>query len=56
MTHLQEREQAIVRGTWDEQIAERFASLDLEKKFRAAGVDWVEADDEGNLVVRGSDA
>ena len=53
---LQEREQAIVRGTWDERIAERIASLNLEKKFRAAGVDWVEADDEGNLVVRGSDA
>ena len=43
-------EQAIVRGTWDEQIAERLASLDLAKKFKAAGVDWFEADDEGNIV------
>ncbi len=52
---LQEREQAIVRGTWDEQVADRLSSLNLEKKFRAAGVDWVEADDEGNLVTRDSD-
>jgi len=50
---LQEREQAIVRASWDEQIAERISSLDLERKFRAAGVTWVEADDEGNLVRRG---
>jgi hypothetical protein len=50
---LQEREQAIVRGTWDEQIAERLSSLDLEQKFQAAGVEWVDADDEGNLVARG---
>ena len=50
---LQEREQAIVRATWDEQVAGRLSSLDLEKKFRAADVGWVEADDEGNLVTRG---
>lgn len=50
---LQEREQAIVRGSWDELIAERLSSLDLEQRFQAAGVEWVEADDEGNLVVRG---
>jgi hypothetical protein len=50
---LQEREQAIVRGTWDEQIADRLASLDLEKQFKAAGVGWTEADDDGNLVMRG---
>jgi hypothetical protein len=53
---LQEREQAIVRGTWDEQVAQRLSSLNLEKKFMAAGVDWVEADDEGNVVAHGSDA
>lgn len=51
---LQEREQAIVRGTWDEQIAERLSALDLEQKFQAAGMEWVEADDEGNLVTRGT--
>ena len=53
---LQEREQAIVRGTWDEQVAERLSSLNLEKKLKAAGFDWVEADDEGNLVARRTDA
>lgn len=51
---LQEREQAIVRGTWDEKIAQRLSSLDLGQKFQAAGVGWVEADDEGNLVTHGA--
>lgn len=51
---LQEREQAIVRGTWDEDVAKRLASLNLEQKFQAAGVEWVEADDEGNLDTRGT--
>ena len=49
---LHEREQAIVRGTWDEEVAKRISSLDLAKRFRAEGVSWVEADDEGNLVTR----
>lgn len=53
---LQDREQAVVRGTWDEQIAERLSSLNLEQKFESAGVEWVEADDEGNLVARGPGA
>lgn len=51
---LQEREQAIVRGTWDEQVAQRISSLDLTKRFKAADVAWVEADDEGNAVTRGA--
>lgn len=50
---LGEREQAIVRGAWDEAITERLASLNLERTFRAAGVEWVEADEEGGLVTRG---
>lgn len=50
---LREREQAIVRGAWDEQIADRLASLDLESTFSAGGVEWVEADDEGNVVAGG---
>lgn len=49
---LQEREQAIVRGTWDEEIGERLSSLDLEEKFQSVGVEWVEADAEGNVVAR----
>lgn len=47
---LQEREQAVVRATWDEQVAERLSGLDLEEKLQAEGVEWVEADGEGNLV------
>lgn len=50
---LQDREQSIVRATWDEEIAERLRSLDLEARFEAAGVEWVEADDEGKVVRRG---
>jgi hypothetical protein len=53
---LHEREQAVVRGTWDEQIANRLSSLNLEKKFKTAGVEWVEADAEGNAVTRRPDA
>ena len=49
---LQERAQAIVRTTWDEQIAERLATLNLEQEFETAGASWVDADDEGNLVAR----
>ena len=49
---LQEREQAIVRSAWDERIASRLSSLDLEARFEAAGIDWVEADDAGNVVTR----
>lgn len=52
---LQEREQAIVRGTWDQQIAERLATLDLEQNFQATGRNWVEADARGNLVARSAD-
>jgi hypothetical protein len=48
---LQEREQAIVRATWDEHLAERLASVDLEQKLRDAGVAYAEADAEGNLVI-----
>lgn len=49
---LQEREQAIVRTTWDDQIAQRLSSLNLEREFETAGASWVEADDEGSLVAR----
>ena len=49
---LEEREQAVVRGVWDEQVAERLASLDLSDRFRADGVEWVEADVDGRLVIK----
>jgi hypothetical protein len=51
---LSERAQAIVRVEWDTQMAERIASLNLEQEFREAGRSWVEADADGNTVVRGA--
>ncbi len=49
---LGEREQAVVRAVWDEQIAQRLTSLDLSERFRAGGVEWVEADEDGRLVTK----
>lgn len=45
--------QAVVRAVWDERIAERIAGLDYAKQFEAAGIEWAEADDDGNVVMRG---
>jgi hypothetical protein len=50
---LGEREQAIVRAEWDEQVAERVAALDFEAEFTEAGESWSEADAAGRLVSRG---
>lgn len=50
---VEEREQAIIRATWDERIAERIAHLDLAKEFSAAGETWSEIDADGNIVTRG---
>ena len=47
------REQDAVRAAWDEKIADRLARLDLARRFRDAGVAWVEADDDGNVVEHG---
>lgn len=52
---LAEREQAIVRAAWDERIAAAIASLNFEKELLAAGDAWAEADDEGNLIIRGGE-
>lgn len=48
-----DRAQAVIRAAWDEQIADRIASLDLTGELEAAGVPWAEADDDGNVVERG---
>ncbi|HUQ00789.1 MAG TPA: hypothetical protein VM093_10060 [Aeromicrobium sp.] len=50
---LGEREQAIVRAAWDEQVAARIAALDLEAEFADAGETWSEADASGTVVPRG---
>lgn len=51
-----EREQAVVRALWDEQIAERRAGLDLESEFTKAGRTWTEGDTQGKAVTRGAEA
>ncbi len=50
---LRPREQAVVRAAWDKRIAASIAALDYEAEFRAAGKPWAEADDQGNLIIRG---
>ena len=47
---LGEREQAIVRASWDEQVAARISALDLEAEFTDAGDTWSEADEAGRLI------
>jgi len=52
---LAEREQAIVRAAWEARIEATLASLNFEQELRAGGAAWAEADDEGNLVIRGGE-
>lgn len=49
---LGEREQAIVRAEWDEQIGDRLAGLDFAAEFAASGDTWSEADASGQVVAR----
>lgn len=49
---LRDREQALVRATWDERIAEGIAALDLVSEFRGTGESWTEADADGHAVTR----
>lgn len=53
---LSAREQALVRVEWDERISAARGSLNFEDEFHAAGESWVEADADGNAVVRDADA
>lgn len=52
---LSEREQAVVRVEWDQQIRERRDALDFEAEFTASGQSWSESDDDGNVVTRSAD-
>lgn len=45
--------QAVVRAVWDERIAERIAGLNYAEQFEAAGIQWAEADQDGNAIMRG---
>lgn len=51
---LSDRAQALVRASWDEQVAERLANLDLAAEFTQAGRPWSEADERGGVVHRGA--
>lgn len=50
---LGERDQAVVRASWDEQIASRLADMDLAAEFTEAGRSWTDADEQGDAVSRG---
>lgn len=50
---LGEHDQAVVRATWDEQIVERRARLDLAAEFTRAGRTWTDADAEGRPITSG---
>jgi len=50
---LGERDQAIVRASWDEQLDERRAKLNLAAEFTQAGRSWSEADaQDGHTIKR----
>ncbi|MCY4518319.1 MAG: hypothetical protein OXB99_13895 [Acidimicrobiaceae bacterium] len=47
---LNSREQAIVRAEWAERTEQRRRALDLVAEFEAAGMSYVEQDDEGTII------
>ena len=49
---LDAHQQAMVRSEWTERIEARLDALDFAAEFEAAGVSYVELDDDGNVVVR----
>jgi hypothetical protein len=51
---LSDRAQALVRVSWNQQIAERLDALDFADELRATGQRWFEADAGGAVVVRES--
>ncbi len=53
---LSAREKAVVRAEWDERITAARLDLNFEDEFTAAGIGWVEADDDGAVVVRDAEA
>src|SRR4051812_49937541 len=50
---LGSRDQAVVRAEWLERMTVLRDGLDLQREFRRAGVDYSEADADGNVVRRG---
>ncbi len=50
---LPDAAQAVVRVGWNDRVACTLAELDFTKALHAAGRPWAEADEDGNLVMRG---
>jgi len=53
---LADREQAVVRATWDEHISDGIAGLDLQVELESTSDSWVEADVDGLVVERRPDS
>ncbi|WP_414122922.1 TA system antitoxin ParD family protein [Corynebacterium nuruki] len=47
---LTDKDQAVVRASWEDGISARLAGLNFQEEFTAAGRSWSESDAEGNLV------
>ncbi|MCY3609320.1 MAG: hypothetical protein OXF61_12460 [Acidimicrobiaceae bacterium] len=47
---LNSREQSLVRAEWAARTEQRRRSLDLVAEFEAAGMSYVEQDDEGRII------
>lgn len=50
---LGDDDQAVVRAEWRTRMDTRLANLDLVTEFVAAGEQWSELDDNGNIVTHG---
>lgn len=51
---LTPKEQAVVRAEWAARMEARREALDLAERFGAEGRSWVELDDDGTVIERGS--
>lgn len=49
---LGSREQAVVRAEWERGIEEDIRQLDLKQRFDAAGQEYAELDENGQVVIR----
>lgn len=49
--NLNVTDQAVVRASWDEGVADRLSQLNFAEKFTREGSSWSEADEQGNVTV-----
>jgi hypothetical protein len=47
---LNDRDQAVVRASWEDRMSSQLADLNFAEEFAASGRSWSEADTDGNLV------